>query len=293
MNITDALERFLTQLEADGRSQLTIGQYRRHVQLLATWAKHEGLSGDLRNFDHDVLARFLCSESARLGPNGRPKKASSMNVLRSSIKGLFGYLHRAGDISGDPSRLIRRAQCGAPPPRGLSEADQARLLTTLDKEEGSKAERDRALFTLLLSTGIRISSALALDVEDLDLEGGEIHVRHVKGGREQVVYMGGDVVDRIREFICGRLSGPLFTSGDGQRLSHRQAQRRLGRALSRAGVRHAGPHALRHSFAQALYRRTRDVMLVKRALGHSSLSSTMVYAETSGCDLRQALIGPE
>jgi len=290
MNITQALARFLTQLEADGRSQLTIGQYRRHVQLLATWAKHEGLSGDLLTFSSDVLARFLCSAEACKGPTGRPKKASSVNVLRASIKGLFGYLHLAGIIRSDPSRLIRRARCGAPPPRGLSEAEQERLMGVLEQGEGVKAERDHVLFGLMLFAGLRIGAALSLDATDVNLERCELRVRITKGDQPRTVLIGPRAVQVLGPHMEQYPIGPLFRGANGDALTARHAQRRFKLWAERAEIREvASTHSLRHSFAMGLYQRTGDLGIVQRALGHRSIASTLVYAQADDERLRDAL----
>ncbi len=90
--------------------------------------------------------------------------------------------------------------------------------------------------------------------------------------------------------MADRSPGPLFTSKGGQRISRRQAQRRFTRWLEKAGVtRSASPHSLRHRFALALYGRTGDVLLVKEALHHRSITSTLVYARADEERLRRAL----
>ncbi len=289
MKITDALDRFLLQLDADGRSVHTIEQYRRHIRLLARWGAQEGLHDDLREFEHETVAQFLVSTAARTGPDGSPKKASSMNALRSSLRVFFKYACEAGWTEQNAARLVRRAHCGPPPPRGLTDEEQGRLMATLAMADGPEARRDHALFHLMLATGIRLGSALALDVGDVDLDTGEVRVRHAKWGREQTAYLGGEVVGVLREFLGDRTGGPLFATRPGRRLSHRQAQRRLGLWLERAAVRRVGPHALRHSFAADLYRRTGDVLLVKEALGHRSIGSSMVYTQVSASRLRAAV----
>ncbi|MHC4946470.1 MAG: site-specific integrase, partial [Planctomycetota bacterium] len=128
MDILEALDKFLVQLEADGRSAHTIRQYRRHIRLFAHWARDVGLCGDVSRISHEDIARFLISPLARTRPEGRVKKATSVNCLRTSLKGFFSYLHQAGYAYQDPTRLTRRAICGQAPPRGLSEEEKKRLM---------------------------------------------------------------------------------------------------------------------------------------------------------------------
>ena len=162
MPIEDALDRFILQLRADGRSDHTVRQYRRHVRALKKWLVDEDRHDDTAAISHEAIAAFLVSPAAGHRPDGSPKKATSTNALRSSIRNFFGYLHRAGDIDADPSRLVRRARCEPPPPRALSEDERARLLAALDECTSPEDVRDRALFRLMLATGIRIGAAVTL-----------------------------------------------------------------------------------------------------------------------------------
>lgn len=292
MNIHDALARFIRQLEGDGRSPHTTAQYRRHLEQFATWAAQHALDEDVRSIDHEALAEFLAAPCATRCADGRPRKAATVNALRSSLRGLFGYLHKAGVLEEDPSRLVRSAICGPPLPRTLSDADQKRLLAVLAgaaKEGDDGARRDHALFGLLLATGVRLSAALALEVLDVDLDAGELAVRHSKGGRAERVFLPPAIQRHLRGFLADRREGPLFVNPDGARISARHARRRLTHWLKKAGARPAAPHALRHSFAMSLYRRTRDILVVRRALGHRSLSSTLHYAQAQDDDLRAAM----
>ncbi len=93
VTIDDALERFLVQLEANGRSPHTIGQYRRHVRLFGAWRAHVCHSGPVDAISHEDFARFLASPHARTRRDTRAKKATTVNALRSSLRGFSRYLH--------------------------------------------------------------------------------------------------------------------------------------------------------------------------------------------------------
>ena len=289
MRIEDALDRFMLQLEADGRSAHSIRQYHRHVRLFSAWAAQEPTVGDVEGISHEDLARFLAAPQALLRPDGRPKKPTSVNSLRSSLRGFFQYLHRAGLVKTDPSRMIRRALCGDPPPRTLSEEDQEALLATLAQATGTAARRDHALFLLLLRTGIRISSALAVEVGDVDLKRGEITLRRCKAGQVQRIFLPPDVIERISKFLGGRDSGWLFRGRGEGPITARHAQRRLTYWIAKSGGKQLSPHGLRHSFAMSFYRRCRDLSLVQKALGHRNIASTMRYARALDDDLREAM----
>ncbi len=142
----------------------------------------------------------------------------------------------------------------------------------------------------MLTTGIRLSSALALETRDVDLDRRELSLRDTKGNRPAVVFLGDKIADHLGRYLEGRDDGPLFTARSGQRLSRRHAHRRFHEWLEKAGIdRDVSPHSLRHSFATLMYEKTGDVFLVKEALHHRSIASTLVYAKPSEERLRRAL----
>lgn len=289
MLIPDALARFETQLEADGRSVHTRQQYGRHVNALAAWSAGERLSGHVEDLSHEHLARFLTSPMANTRPDGEKKKATSMNALRSSLKVFFGYLHEGGFVSGNSARLIKRAITAPPPPRALTDSEEARLLGVLAGAKEVEEHRDAVLFRMMLRTGLRLSSALRLDLADVDLAEGVLLV-HTKGDRHERVFLAGAVCEDLRAFIGGRTVGPLFPNQTGGRICPRHAQRRFRIWKERAGLPQAvSPHALRHTFAARLLARTGDLMLVQRAMTHASITSTVGYLRCSDARLREAM----
>jgi site-specific recombinase XerC len=291
MEIEDALDRYLVQLRADGRSQHTVQQYARHIGLLARWARDvRPRAARVEDIDHEAVAAFLVSPAAtsRAG-NGKAKLATSANCLRSSIRGFFRYLHDAGHLREDPSRLVRRALTSTPPPKGLTAHEEGGLLDVLRAGIGFDAERDCALFNLMLRSGLRVGSVVDLKIEDLDLERGVLHFRG-KGGRRDHAFISPDTVAHLRAFIASRTSGPLFAGRDGTALTTRHVARRLRGWAKRAGIaRRVSPHQLRHALAQKLYAQTGDVLLVREVLRHRNIASTMVYVRIDEERVRRAL----
>jgi len=186
--------------------------------------------------------------------------------------------------------LIRRARCGSPPPRALSEAEEARLVEVLGRGTDPAPRRDRVLFTLMLRTGIRLGSALGLDVEDIDPDRGEVLLRSMKNGRQDVVMLPRSIRADLRDWVGGRREGPLFESRAGRRLCARQARRRFELVLEAAGIdRVSGTHCLRHTLGTRVYERSGDIALTQAALHHRSIASTLVYARADEARLRRAL----
>jgi integrase/recombinase XerC len=183
-------------------------------------------------------------------------------------------------------RLLRRARCAPAPPRALRDDEQARLLNVLERARGVEAERDRMLIHLLLQTGIRIGSALALDVEDVDLAHGELALRSTKGDRPTTALL--PAATALRGFIGKRDTGPLFLA-HGNRICMRHAQRRISNWFAAAGIQGKSAHSCRHYFACALLGKTGDLRLAQNALNHASIVSTTIYAQIDREKLRTAV----
>ena len=145
------------------------------------------------------------------------------------------------------------------------------------------------MFHLLLATGVRLGAALALEVADLDLDGGEALLRRSKGGRIERVFLPPALQQHLRRFLGDRTTGAVFTRRDGRPITARHAHRRLVYWLKKSGAGPVSPHGLRHSFALGLYRRSRDLLLVRRALGHRAISSTLRYARVQDDELRAVM----
>ena len=288
MQLQESLQAFLLQLSADGRSPHTIGQYKRHMTTLINWVARVGAGTDVADLAPDLLARFFANGAAKNSCRGGKKKAVSVNAMRTSVRCFCAHLHDAGLVSANPARLLRRARCAPPPPQALHADEQERLLEVLAAAKGPEAARDRMLVELLLGTGIRVGSALALDVEDIDFEHGEMTLRTTKNDRPATGVMPVAVAEKLKAFLGDRAAGPVFVAR-GRRISTRHAQRRLADWLARAGIEGKSAHSFRHSFASDLLARTGDLRLVQAALNHASIVSTTIYVGVDRAKLREAV----
>jgi len=279
MHLTLAHDRYRLQLQANGRTQHTLDQADRHVRVLYRWMIRELGGTELALLGHEEVARFLTSDDATKRPDGAPKKPTSLNALRSTIRAFFAFTAAAGITPGNPAALVRRAIVSDPVPRALSGREVERLREQWGRAATASDRRDRVLFELLLRTGLRIGSALGLEVGDVDLDERKLWVRVAKRGRQQVVGFDGELAVLLGEHIGERSSGWLFQSVGGAPLASRSVQRRLQGWVRKAGsTRAVSQHQLRHTFAATLYSRTRDIEVVRIALGHSSLAVTSRYA---------------
>ncbi|GJM43202.1 MAG: tyrosine recombinase XerC [Gemmatimonadota bacterium] len=291
MLLTTAARRFLTQLEADGRSPLTVSVYRGELGRFTHWAGSRKHAEAIRP---DTIAGYMTDPASRVSPDGTARSTRTVNRTRTVIRLFFGYLVDRGTLRQSPARLLRNGRTGRPIPTVLSRDEEREIRGALDlvAKKNEIGRRDRVLFTLLLRSGMRLTAALALDVQDLDLAQCTATSRSGKNGRTQEVFLTRDVVRLLTRHLKAQAAttGPVFRSSLGRRLSARQAQYRFRELLVSAGIeRPVTVHSLRHTFATRLREKTGDLRVVQVALGHRHLGTTEVYASVSDRDVQRAI----
>jgi integrase/recombinase XerD len=289
MTLRTAIRRFAVQMEADGKSPLTTRVY---VGELERLGRKLGTRVPISRIRPATLATYLVSDACRLGPNGAPRSARTLNRTKTAIRLLFAYLVGAGALKESPARLLQNARLDPPLPVALSDREVKQFLHALGVEsrESDVGRRDQVLFTLLLKSGMRLSAALALNVDHLDLRNA-LAITNGKHARVQRVFLPRDVVRLLRAHLkrTGTTSGPVFL-GRGGRLSSRQVQFRFHHYVTLAGIdRPVTVHSLRHSFATRLRQRTGDLRIVQAALGHRDIQSTQVYCTLDEEEVRRAV----
>jgi integrase/recombinase XerD len=248
-----------------------------------------------------------------------PLAASSAGRAVVAVRGLHAFALTEGLAADDPARPVRPP---APPrrlPRAISLPEVERLLaaaggsTATQPAGASSAEnaqaaalRDRALLELLYGTGARISEAVGLDVDDLDLSGESRSALVAaavrlsgKGDKQRVVPVGSYARAAVEAYLirarpvlatAGRArpaSAAVFLNARGGRLTRQGAWGALRAAAGRAGLAQVSPHTLRHSFATHLLDGGADVRVVQELLGHASVTTTQVYTLVTVDRLRE------
>jgi integrase/recombinase XerD len=187
----------------------------------------------------------------------------------------------------------------APPkrlPKALPVAEVEAILEAAGAPGTTLALRDRALLELLYGTGARISEAVGLDLDDLDLDAATVRLSG-KGGKQRLVPVGSYARDAVSGYLvrarpelvaAGRGIPAVFLNARGGRLSRQSAWTVLAKAAERAGVpASVSPHTLRHSFATHLLDGGADVRVVQELLGHASVTTTQVYTLVTVDRLRE------
>jgi integrase/recombinase XerC len=265
--LLDAFAQHLATLPARTREA-----YWRDVSVL------KALAGDapLASLSPAMLRRFLSTLHAR-GLSGR-----SLSRMLSGWRSFYRFaLDRMPSLKHDPCAGLKAPKSARRLPTALS-PDEAVHLVAIEGGD-ALAVRDRALFELAYSSGLRVSELAGLDVTAVDLATGEVRVWG-KGAKERIVPVGGPACAALRAWLAMRAqftgadAKAMFVSRTGRRIAPRAIERRLAVWAVRRGLaRHVHPHMLRHSFASHLLQSSGDLRAVQELLGHSSIASTQVY----------------
>lgn len=292
------LEGYRSRLVAvERRAPLTAEAYLREARRFLSWAGAEGVD-PLAAGPADV-ARYVC---ARRTPRGKDLDGRTVAKVHSCLSSFFRSLVADGLRADNPTSVVERPR---PERRLPGVVDEGRVEKILDASEeptrdrprrpseGPLALRNRALYELIYSAGLRVSEAVAMDVEDVSFEEGVVRVRG-KGGRERLVPFGPEAASRLRLYLdaarpalAGRAHPrALFLARSGRRLGRKGIWRNYAPAARSVGAP-SKLHALRHSFATELLSGGADLRSVQALLGHADITTTQIYTHVDGSALRE------
>ena len=297
--MTDALDTalrgYLDHLTVErGLAPNTLSSYRRDLRRYLGHLATRGVTEPGAVSEGDVSS-FLVA--LREGDEEHPPlAATSAGRAVVAVRGFHRFLLREGLTTTDAARGVRPPPPPKRLPKAISVEEVEALLAAAGADETPRAVRDRALLELLYGCGARISEAVGLDLDELDMEQGIVRLLG-KGSKERVVPVGSYAREAVRAYLvrarpalaaAGKGSPALFLNSRGGRLSRQSAWTALRAAAQRAGItREVSPHTLRHSFATHLLDGGADVRVVQELLGHASVTTTQVYTLVTVDRLRE------
>lgn len=261
-----------------------LGQFERYLQQLSPAYRPRGWGNVTR--DH-IISYML---------DMREREYASSTIARkvAAVKSFFGFLFAQQSITKNPASELDSPKVDKHLPEALSAGDVEELLE-LPGTNSPASLRDTALLELLYATGLRVSELVALDVEDIDLEGGMARCVG-KGNKERVLPLYDQARDILGAYLHSGRPGllsdeqerALFLNRRGQRLTRQGLWLIIKRYAEQSGISgHITPHTLRHSFATHLLRGGAGLREVQELLGHANISTTQVYTQVSKEHLRQ------
>ena len=290
-----AIGDYLSHLRVErGLAENTLSSYRRDLRRYSAFLHARGID-DADAITENDLAEFLMY--LREGDTDH-KALNAGSAARTLIaaRGFHRFALREGIVHADASASVKPPSAPRRLPKALPLSDIEAILEAAAAPGTPLALRDRALLEVLYGTGARISEAVGLDIDDLDLESGTVLLRG-KGSKQRVVPIGSYALDAVRRYLTsargelvktGDAAGAVFLNARGGRLSRQSAWAVLSKACKRAGITaEVSPHTLRHSFATHLLDGGADVRVVQELLGHASVTTTQIYTLVTVDKLRE------
>jgi integrase/recombinase XerD len=262
----------------------TIESYRRDLRAFSDWLGSSvaaATTGDLERYLADLRADGLA--------------ATTIARRAAALRSFFRHQVLVGARDDNPAAELPLPRRARRLPRTLSPGEAERLIEAA-KGTSPRALRDRALVELLYGAGLRVSEAVGLEWNGVDLDGRLVRAAG-KGGKERIVPIGRQAVDALRRylsrgrpFLDRRHRPELFLNAQGGALTRAGAFLILRRLAEKAGLDPARvhPHLLRHSFATHLLEGGADLRSVQEMLGHADLSTTELYTHVSDRRRRDA-----
>lgn len=288
----DQLRAFIEYLRYEKRlSENTIASYTKDIEQFFAWLDGEHIS--LYDVDN-ILAR-----SYLFYLNQQQLSKSSLARKLSGVKQFYSYLVEVKIVDVNPFQGLHSPKKEKSLPKVIQEKDMDAFFADIYKKNDPLAQRDQVLFELLYGSGLRVSEAVAVNLQDVQ---SFLHLRVIgKGSKERLVPLSKKTQEILKKYLGdhgGRAelaakakpaqSEALLLNHQGQRLTRRGVIYIIDKYIEQGALRyHVSPHSFRHSFATHLLDHGADLKMLQDLLGHSSLSTTQIYTKVSSKRLRE------
>jgi integrase/recombinase XerD len=286
VNNPDLPKQFYSRLIAlERRSPLTAETYALEIRKFLEWLTGEGL---------EVLAVKAEGVSRYLEFRRTTDRIDSRSAAKavSALRSFFRFTMDENIRQDNPAAILETPRRGMHLPEVLSRERVESILSSIDTGT-PLGLRNRAIYELIYSAGLRVSEAVGLNIKDLNFAGGLARVRG-KGNKERLVVFGPEAslwlkryLAEARPLIAGHRHSPaLFIGKSGKRLTRKGIWKNYTRFTALAGTS-SHLHTLRHSFATELLAGGADLRSVQELLGHADLVTTQIYTHVDVSMLRE------
>ena len=277
----DILTNFENHLLGRGLAPGTARNYQGHLNRFFAWAEETYGEFDpaaVTSLDVADYRHFL---------QGKNRKPATVNNALDAIGSFFAFAKGAGITQADPTEGVKRLPEEKSAPKWLARRDLGALIRAVQKY-GNKKEQ--ALVALLLHTGLRVSEAVSLRVQDVVIRerSGHVAVRQGKGGKYREVPLNATARRILGDYLAGLSGEWLFPGKNGGHLTVRAAEKALEKRGRMAGVE-VTPHRLRHTFCKMLVDAGESLDRVALLAGHENLNTTSLYTRPGVQDLERAV----
>lgn len=279
-SLSEVTDEFLLYLDTiKGFSANTILAYKNELSKLQEFL---GANRLLININLEDL-RYCVGELSK-----QNKSSASINQFIAALRTLFAYSRKFQYIKNNPALELKTVKMSKHMPVFMTGNEVDKLCAEPEKNEILWANRDKAIFEMLYSSGCRVSELASLCIKDLTADFSSAIVTG-KGKKDRRVYFESDAVESLKKYLEDRKKRFLekgkkddvlnvFINQQGTALTTKGISWILARYSGVEGInRHVSPHAFRHTFATSMLSSGADVRVVQEMLGHSSISTTQRY----------------
>ena len=286
------LQEFLSWLQNEKACSVhTITAYSKDLEQFGQFVEQENLQ--IERLEYRDLRYYMASLQ-----KGQTLKKTTVSRKTAALKSFFKFLYREGFLERNPADLLSAPKKEKHLPSVINEIDITQFLDDFLSGEEPAQLRDKAIFELLYSSGLRVSELVNLDLNTVNKQKGMLRILG-KGNKERVVPIGEQAQCAIARYLeSGRSflvkqqeETGLFLNQQGNRLTSRGVEYILEQYIKKGALKYkVTPHAFRHSFATHLLDNGADLRVIQELLGHESLSTTQIYTEVSKSHLQQVYL---
>ncbi|RME91165.1 MAG: site-specific tyrosine recombinase XerD [Candidatus Hydrogenedentota bacterium] len=286
----DWIEEFKNYLTVErGLAENSIFSYTSDLNKLSKYVSHK--KKNLLEVTQKDIQNFLREEVSKkqIAPRTQAR-------MIACFRHFYKFLEQRNHIENNPAEKVETPKIEKDLPDYLTQKEIVKLFSVFN-ENNILELRDKAMFELLYSSGLRISEACNLKLKDIDDKNMLLTIRFAKGGKERIVPYGEIAADLLgkylkearSEILQGSSSEYVFVSKKGGALNRKSAWRLLKKYMKRAKIeKNITPHTLRHSFATHLIQNNADLRSVQELLGHIDISTTQIYTHVAGKEMKEA-----
>lgn len=278
--LPDTIAQFLEYAKKERAfSEHTVAAYQRDLLQFSAFLQEKKVPLTLSD---SMKKQHLRAFMFQLSNDGQRARSVARKI--AALKSFSKYCLRRGLLQTNPAKVIASPKLDKPLPVFLTQK-QAEVLPPAANSSFEEL-RKHAIVELFYGSGIRLSELYGTTIDSINAKQKTIRVLG-KGKKERIVPLTESAVEALQQYrkSCPALrenDNPLFVNKEGKRLSRRQIERIVGKALSQVSQhKKRSPHVLRHSFATHLMDNGADIRAVKELLGHASLSTTQIYTHVS------------
>jgi len=264
---TRLVKTYMSGLILDGKSEKIAYVYLRHLKRFCDFLGDKNLISvttfDVRNYLANLKVRGLSNVS--------------LENTRTTLSAFFQWLSNEEYIDKNPCSAVKPIKCTKEIKQPFSVVEQDAI------KKHCLNLKERAIVELLLSSGVRVSELVDLDVSDVDFNNKALRIRHGKGDKEKVTYINELTLNYLVKYLTDAKveTGALFQTNRHKKYTTSGIRRMLSRLAERARVENVHPHRFRRTFATTLASRGMDIQDIKTLMGHTDINTTMLYVTSN------------